>query len=199
MAKTGCRYIILISIFAIASFLLLPILLSSAPELHSEPVHAQLQRTMSTHNNQSNKYSSMNLSTLAAEFKVLRELPSHYKEPSQYTPESDDFNGSKHQVMQALQARLGSGTSAQHVMETMGEPDEITRDINNPFQQPSFMPGPVVPEGMDGVTTDQPEGREEEGKFYMCFYWRGRHDFLWFKVREADEVVETNGWYYALE
>jgi hypothetical protein len=131
------------------------------------------------------------LADLAASFQTLRKLPSHFN-GGEYNELVDPSNSKKYQVMKQLGDILGRvGTKANDVLEHMGEPDEITADLNNPFQSPSLMPGPVIPGAK--------EGAEQPGVTYMLYYWRGRHDFLWFKISQDEEKVLSHAWYNALE
>lgn len=146
------------------------------------------------------QFSAAEAEQLAEKWKQLRKQPSHFSSDQTGTSasagtgfsEADMYDSEKHKVMKQLGLYLGKeGTLVSKVYETMGEPDELTADLANPFQQPSFMPGPVVP-GED----------KQEESMYACYYWRGRHDFLWFKLvpgNDGEEVVGSHGWYNNLE
>jgi hypothetical protein len=77
----------------------------------------------------------------------------------------------------------------------MGDQDEVTRDLNNEFQSPSFMPGPVIPEG----TKVADDGKEYDNRVYLLYYLGTRDDFLWFRVDELNERVESSGWRHVPE
>ncbi len=135
--------------------------------------------------------STLDLKALGQDFQALRTESSHYND-GEWNERVDPSSSEKALVMKELATRLGvPGTSVETVIDAMGDPDEYTRDVNNAFQSPSFMPGPLVP--------PMPEGAEQAGYVYLCYYWRGRHDFLWFQMREDDETIQSHGWYYALE
>lgn len=82
------------------------------------------------------------------------------------------------------------GTPYETLVEAMGDPDEFTANIYNPYQTPSFMPGPVISEK---------EGGEQLNTVYLIYKWRGRHDFLYFIMDQSNEVVKGYKWYAALE
>jgi hypothetical protein len=133
------------------------------------------------------------LQALGQQYQNMRKAPSHFGADGgqDFNPEVDAYDSPKHKIMQQLGDLLGDGTkSGADVLQTMGEADEITADLSQPFQSPSFMPGPVIPEGASGK-----EGAEEADTIYMLYYWRGRHDFLWFKLRQSDEKVVKHGWF----
>ena len=52
----------------------------------------------------------------------------------------------------------------------------------------------MVPEG-----TEVQEGAEKPNTVYLVYYWRGRHDFLYFEMDEATETIRKSDWYQALE
>jgi hypothetical protein len=85
----------------------------------------------------------------------------------------------------------------------MGQPDELTAmppDQNERAADDDAMlgitgmPGPVMvgSEGLNDATTIAPP-------IYAIYYWRGKHDYLWFKLDSAGEEVLTSGWYHAFE
>jgi hypothetical protein len=92
--------------------------------------------------------------------------------------------------MNRLMELVPVNASVDLMMEAMGEPDEMTADLNQSFQSPGLMPGPVVPEKPGG---------EQLNTVYALYYWRGRHDFLYFVLDQANEYVKEKGWYNAGE
>jgi hypothetical protein len=90
------------------------------------------------------------LSTLANQFHILQQAPSHYADEGsdrrqEWNDDVDAFESPMHRVMQELGERLGvPGTSAELVRETLGEANEYTSDLDQPFQTPPFMPGCVL-------------------------------------------------------
>lgn len=145
--------------------------------------------------------SESSLADLQATYQTLRMEPSRFDVPEAdgvpavgdqpWNKDVDDFDGPKHQVMQSLADLVPVGSTVEHVESVMGDADEMTSDLMNPFQSPGFMPGPMVP--------DQPGG-EAQNTVYMLYYWRGRHDFLWYQLdtKESARVVKKD-WFYTQE
>ncbi|KAI3630642.1 hypothetical protein MIR68_012077 [Amoeboaphelidium protococcarum] len=149
----------------------------------------------------SQNYSTMSVEQLSSRYQQLKSVPSHFDERphdnansvNNSTDEVDLYNGEKHQVMMALGQKLGQkGTKWEQLLDAMGEPDEITHDLDNPHQSAPFMPGPVIPEG-------SPPADQQEGEVYLLYYWRGRHDFLWFQMSESSEIIQKSDWHYTQE
>ncbi|KAI3649641.1 hypothetical protein MP228_005273 [Amoeboaphelidium protococcarum] len=151
----------------------------------------------------SQDYSSMSVEQLSSRYQQLKNITSHFDERphdnattvniTDNGADVDTFNGEKHQVMMALGDKLGQkGTKWEQLLDAMGEPDEITHDLDNPYQSAPFMPGPVIPEGSQPID-------QQEGDVYLLYYWRGRHDFLWFQMSESSEIIQKSDWHYTQE
>jgi hypothetical protein len=118
------------------------------------------------------------LAELGAEFRRLRATRTRTGE--RWKTELDGWGGRLHQVMDDLLARLGlPGTGRTSVIAMMGQPDELGK------------PGTDLWWYGRGETV-QPEPSE-----MLVYHWRGRHDFLYFYVRD-DRVVRA-GWWMAGE
>lgn len=82
-------------------------------------------------------------------YQEYRHLPSHFStnqneqdsvQAQGEMEERDKFDSAMHRSMKTLGELLGKpGTPADQVFGAMGDPDEVTRDLANPFQTPSFM------------------------------------------------------------
>ncbi|PTL81756.1 hypothetical protein [Vitiosangium sp. GDMCC 1.1324] len=120
--------------------------------------------------------SLMSTESLAAEFRVLRQLPD---EP--WTPELKGWNGWMHQVMLELEHRLREGAYLKpEVVQLLGEPDEVWPWLSRRSEYQL---------GLSGYTYDASE--------VLVYYWRGLHDFLFFSC-EGPLIVQVD-WFLAYE
>lgn len=110
---------------------------------------------------------------LASRYRKYREILST-KSPD-YQAELFNWAGSFHKAMVILGQRLGSGEhTLQEVISLMGEPDEVLQNDFHPY-------GTEIP----------------SGEKHAVYFWRGRHDYLYFVVRR--EIVVMSRWWHAYE
>ncbi|RUS27212.1 hypothetical protein BC938DRAFT_483582 [Jimgerdemannia flammicorona] len=128
-----------------------------------------------------------NLSVLSNEFHTLRSIQGHYN-GGEFNPDVDGPRGRKYQVMKvgltvvsvryfaALGDQLGlPNTPASDILQRLGKPDELTPTLNNGGEtHVAMMPGPAIP------STEQ--GQQQPQPYYLVYYWRNKHDYLYFKV-----------------
>ncbi|KAI9105862.1 hypothetical protein DFS34DRAFT_574144 [Phlyctochytrium arcticum] len=135
--------------------------------------------------------SAQDLAFWASEFQTLRQKKGHFS-GGEHDTDVDSYKGKKHTIMESLGKALGvKGNPAVKVLESMGQPDEIAA---GPGAITGGMPGPVITGGAPPLTETIP------GKnYFLIYYWRGRHDYLWFEVNASDETVEACDWYQAGE
>jgi len=100
--------------------------------------------------------------------------------------------------MKALAETLGlPGTPAADILQTMGKPDDLASKLDEVESIGiEMMPGPII--GSD----DHPapaSSTSKQDSYYLVYYWRGRHDYLYFKVDAISEKVITSDWYNALD
>lgn len=144
------------------------------------------------------------LSALSSLWGTLRTQPSHFSiGGGDYDSNLDGFKGQKFAILKELGAVLSvPSTPAVRVLEFLGQPDTMTRaspenGLLSTSEHPvsiETMPGPVVGQGSDALSASQES-------MYWVYYWRGPHDFLWFKIGGVPdkEVVLDSGFYHALE
>ncbi|KNC98583.1 uncharacterized protein SPPG_06268 [Spizellomyces punctatus DAOM BR117] len=149
--------------------------------------------------------SAQDLAILSTEFKALRDRKGHFN-GGEHDKDVDGYGGKKHKTMEALAKALGNkGTPATKVLEAMGPPDEIVPKVGasnvGPLQAAGpgaitgGMPGPVIAGGSPNAL-----GAAEGKPYFLIYYWRGRHDYLWFEVDPSgDEKINDYGWYAAGE
>ena len=140
------------------------------------------------------------LTTLGNEWNTLRSQQGHFS-GGEYNPELDGFNGRKFQVMKELGVLLEQDhVPASTVLQVLGKPDELANSVpsgiavdqetDDSVPVVTGMPGPIVGQGLD----------PDAGKpYYLVYHWRGKHDFLWFKIQGLEEKVASSGWYHAGE
>ncbi|KAJ3321486.1 hypothetical protein HDV06_004155 [Boothiomyces sp. JEL0866] len=126
-----------------------------------------------------------NLQQLSQEYLSLKGIKGHW-EGGEYTKDVDSFNSKKHQAMKTLAESIIVGSDSKIIYDLFGQPDKIETDTL------TFMPGPVVSQ----TAVTQSEGPKD---LFLEYYWRGRHDFLYFQVDSATSVIKKVAWYKALE
>ncbi|KAJ3187110.1 hypothetical protein HDU85_007148 [Gaertneriomyces sp. JEL0708] len=146
---------------------------------------------------------------LSVDYKSLRERKGHFS-GGDHDADVDGYGGKKHRVMEKLAEALGKAdTPATKVLEAMGNPDMIIPKIgasnvgplqsagpgaiSDPPIDASGMPGPIIGGGSPADVNASGAGQS----YFLVYYWRGRHDYLWFAVDGASEKVEGYGWYAA--
>ncbi|KAJ9049284.1 hypothetical protein DSO57_1026257 [Entomophthora muscae] len=136
------------------------------------------------------------------------------------------FNGNTHQLMKVkfvesflslkflkdLQKHFGKkGTDAGEIIKALGKPDqmapqipEITRDEilkkSDSEAADAKMPGGIMPPLAPGPfmgTSISDSGSSDS--YYLVYEWRGKHDYMYFKVNAQTEKVISSDWYHALD
>jgi len=116
---------------------------------------------------------SMNIDSLAKEYKALREQKKNQK-PGEYCADLNAFKGKLHLIMDELGKRLGTPSCKEEdIKRKMGEPDTIWVEKQNPDI-------PLMP-----------------SEVHLIYLWRGWHDYLYFVSKEG--VIQNSKWYFALE
>jgi len=167
----------------------------------------------------SSTLSASEVTAFAAEYQTLRKIKGHF-DGGDYLKDVDGFGGKKHKALEALGKYFGvPGTPAPKVLEVLGKPDEVIPKIHATSVGPHDISGPDAIDGGGGPGTGfqgmsgpflgpgakapAAAGAEnaQGGAYFIVYYWRGRHDYLWFEieVKGADEVVKRSGWYQAGE
>ena len=121
--------------------------------------------------------------TVAAEFRELRQVRGHFQ-GGEWCRDVDAWGGRKHRAMEALRQALGQpGTPLARVLSLMGTPEVRMGE-----------PGPSLPESEALLwRLAAPVSGEE----LLIYEWRGRHDFLYFWIRDGQ--VSRCDWWMALE
>jgi hypothetical protein len=132
------------------------------------------------------------LSTLAEQWKEIRPLKGHWQD-EEYNKDIDGFNGKKHLLMKEMHELL-KGSSTAVIMSALGTPDEVSETLEM-NQGPLLMPGPLVPSDIHVQTGPM----LTSGPVYLIYYWRGKHDYLWFKIESSTGQAVDSGWYNALD
>jgi hypothetical protein len=136
--------------------------------------------------------SNDDLPALAEQWATLRSTKGHFQD-GEYNSDVDGFNGKKHKLMQDMQKILKNSLSSD-IISALGSPDQVTESLDTNVI-PLMMPGPVIaPE-----VAIQTGPMLVSGPVYLIYYWRGKHDYLWFKVESSNGQAVDSGWYHALE
>ncbi|CAO3673892.1 unnamed protein product [Umbelopsis vinacea] len=140
--------------------------------------------------------SSDNFKALSEQFRALRNVKGHYS-GGDFNEQTDAPNGAKHNAMKLLGERFGApNTPAAEVLSHLGKPDELTptlpHELSSNQQHVATMPGPAVPSGAESAQALQKP-------YYLVYYWRSKHDYLWFKIDSVKEIVLQSDWYQALD
>lgn len=136
------------------------------------------------------------LFALCSTYRQLKNQESHYN-GGEWNSAIDAPDSEMFKTLDQLKDGF-NGQNASQMMESMGEPDEITSDLENPYQSPSFMPGPFL--GASSETQGILRNCsliEILDIVYACYYWRNRHDFIYYQI--TNDVITSSGWYNALE
>ncbi|KAI9321630.1 hypothetical protein BX666DRAFT_1850902 [Dichotomocladium elegans] len=129
---------------------------------------------------------------LGEKFQQLRKLAGKYS-GGEYNEAVDAPDGEKFKVMKALEGQLGHpGTPAADILSRLGKPDELTPSLQGNAGIP-IMPGPALDAA--GVTTQQ----SQQPPYYFVYYWRQKHDYLYFKIDSVKETVIGAGWHLTKE
>lgn len=156
------------------TFLALALILNIAPGAATdEPVKTPID-TGFTH---------VAIEKLAAEFKEIRKIKGHFDE-GQWNDNVDRWGGGKHKLMIELGERLSREKySKNDMIKLMDPPDHIARTGDDLYQWITSQPK------NNTVTEPTPE--------YLVYYWRGKHDFLYFTCMNG--AIITSGWRHAYE
>jgi hypothetical protein len=120
---------------------------------------------------------------IAAEFRSLRTMKGHF-EGGTWNDDLDKWMGRKHQLMIQLGSRLGAGQhSKAQVIQLLAPPDLTASEGDDLFDLVSSLP-----------EFEKPATGPYE---LLIYYWRGRHDFLYFTSQ--GETIVNSGWWHAGE
>jgi len=118
----------------------------------------------------------MSLEQMKSQYMELRESHGHF-DGKPWNADVDLWSGKKHLIMRALSHWLETeAADKQQVLEVMGQPDTmITAGV----------------EGFDELPEEVKKGE------VLIYFWRSRHDYLYFSCREA--MPCNANWWHAYE
>lgn len=127
--------------------------------------------------------SSLPLEKIAAEFRTLRKLKSHFNGGT-WNNDADRWNGRKHRLMIEMKARLFKNHNRKSdVIRLLDSPDRITRKGDTLFHRlidtTRNDTSPLIPDEL------------------LIYYWRGEHDFMFFSCK--DSTIQNCRWWHAWE
>jgi hypothetical protein len=128
-------------------------------------------------------FSNVPIDTIAAEFREIRKIKGHFG-GGQWNDNVDRWGGRKHKLMIELGERLSREKySKNDMIKLMDPPDQIARTGDDLYRWITSQPG------NNTVTEPTPE--------YLVYYWRGKHDFLYFTCMNG--AIINSGWWHAWE
>ena len=117
------------------------------------------------------------------EFKKVRGIKGHF-DGGAWNDEVDKWMGRKHRLMIELGLRLAGGKyEKSDIIKLLDQPDRIVGKGDYLFEQ-------IVNQKQCYLST-------AASYEFLVYYWRGRHDFLFFTCQ--DGVIINSGWWYAGE
>ncbi|MBW2740320.1 MAG: hypothetical protein JRE64_16080 [Deltaproteobacteria bacterium] len=120
---------------------------------------------------------------IADEFKKVRGIKGHF-DGGAWNDETDKWMGRKHRLMIELGLRLAGGNyEKSDIIKLLDQPDRIVGKDDHLFEQ-------IVNQKQCYLST-------AASYEFLVYYWRGRHDFLFFTCQ--DGVIINSGWWYAGE
>ncbi|MBW2740653.1 MAG: hypothetical protein JRE64_17830 [Deltaproteobacteria bacterium] len=120
---------------------------------------------------------------IADEFKKIRKIKGHF-DGGAWNDEADKWMGRKHRLMIDLGLRLAGGKyEKSDIIKLLDQPDRIAGKGDHLFEQ-------IVNQKQCYLST-------AALCEFLVYYWRGRHDFLFFTCQ--DGVIINSGWWYAGE
>ena len=120
---------------------------------------------------------------IASEFGKIRGIKGHF-DGGAWNDEADKWMGRKHRLMIELGLRLAGGKyKKSDIIKLLDQPDRIVGKDDHLFEQ-------IVNQKQCYLST-------AASYEFLVYYWRGRHDFLFFTCQ--DGVIINSGWWYAGE
>eukprot|EP00736_Rhodelphis_marinus_P012882 Rmarinus@m.10725 len=151
---------------------------------------------------------------LGSEFKRLRTTKGHF-EGGEWNEAVDSPNGRKHVVMTQIVENLATcpleaidgglleapavpGLSAHKVIFLLGKPDKVVLDPKDIPMNREISPLLL---GHPAAGAKTPDGKPvaQKSPTVLVYYWRGKHDFLYFRVDADQQTVSRVGWWGAGE
>ncbi|CAG8503267.1 3742_t:CDS:2 [Ambispora gerdemannii] len=127
---------------------------------------------------------------ISKEYRGLRNVHGKFEGGDKWIDAVDSPDGGKHTMMKQLGEILGKpNTVAAEILAHLGEPDQLTTNLDQANPVVNLMPGPLIG-SQPGVTAS---GAQE---YYLVYFWRGKNDYLYFKIDANQEKVISHGWKY---
>ncbi|KAG9306212.1 hypothetical protein G9A89_016116 [Geosiphon pyriformis] len=130
------------------------------------------------------------LESLAKEYRGLRKVHENSEAGVK------DVESRKQEIMKKLGEALGkSGTFAGEILSHLGEPDELSFNLEEPQSFISTMPGPIIGSQIGGGAAAASAGSSDKIPYYLIYFLRGEHEYMYFKVDSQQEKVLSHGWH----
>ena len=126
------------------------------------------------------------LNTAATEFVALRGVKGQFSGGS-WTPEIDQWDGPKHQAMQAIgESLMDRPYDRATILRLLGEPDERLLPAD-----------PLYDALVSNTSLNSAEAEFIEPTEILIYHWRGNHDYLYLQM--DGELLYRVDWWYAGE
>jgi len=103
----------------------------------------------------------------------------------EHRPSIDDYHGTRHQAMMALQEHLSrAGTTTEEIEKLMGTPTKILDKPDEPL---------LCELKRNNENYEYPL----DTKIWV-YEWRSNHDYVYFLISKDHKVIQS-AWYYAFE
>ena len=135
-------------------------------------------------------FKNVPIEEIASEFRKIRKIKGHF-DGGEWKDEVDKWMDRKHRLMIELSSLISGGKyKKDDIFKLLDQPDQIVRKGDDLFKQIIHQQGrDLLQKGYDLSTMPSYE--------FLVYYWRGRHDFLFFTC--LDNSIVHSGWWYAGE
>jgi hypothetical protein len=124
---------------------------------------------------------------IASEFREIRKIKGHF-DGEKWKDGVDKWKGRKHRLMIELSSRISGGKyKKDDIIKLLDQPDRIVHKGDDLFKQIIHQHEfDLLQKGYEPSTMPSYE--------FLVYYWRGKHDFLFFICLE-DIIVHSDWWY----
>ena len=155
-------------------FIGLLLIVSTAPDMAGSDSERETKETGFAH---------VPIEAIASEFRKIRKIKGHF-DGGAWNDAVDQWMGRKHRLMIELGSRLSEGKyKKDDIITQLGQPDRIAGKGKDLFK--------LI------LCQQRYESSAADSYEFLVYYWRGKHDFLFFTCK--DRTIVQSGWWYAGE
>ncbi|KAI9298348.1 hypothetical protein K502DRAFT_286635 [Neoconidiobolus thromboides FSU 785] len=154
---------------------------------------------------------SANINQSVETYLSLKGIQGHFR-GGDHNPKVDSFGEAKHEALKNIQEHYGKpGQNAVDILKALGEPDrkeihipELAREEEAQGNRDhgriaGGQMAPVMPNLGPFMGADGYDSNTAGDQYYLIYEWRGKHDYVYFKVDSNTDKVTKSGWYNALD